>query len=136
MFTNDLIFGFIVFGVAAVANRVLAERALKRLDTEQKAGLIDAFAKHRIFHVVTVLILLIVYLVGLRAWPQLIVPIVYGVLILLVLTSIGNGVFSYLKLKKLSAPRNYVSNFLVRSLALNSALLLLAFILGMKMFPS
>jgi hypothetical protein len=135
MFTNDLIFGFVVFAGAVVVNRLLSERALKQLSAEEKVRLLDSFSGNRVFYVIAMLILILAFFVGSKVWPELGATIVRAFVIVLALMSIGNGVFSYMKLKSLSAPKSYVSSFLVRSLVYYGALLLLLFTITLKSFP-
>lgn len=135
MFTNDLIFGFVIFIGAVVINRLLAEKALKWLSAEEKARLLDSFSGHRIFHVVAIGILLLFFLIGSRAWPNSLTTLVWVILVLLLLMSLGNGLFSYVKLKNLSIPKRYLSSFVVRCVIYYGALFVLIFAIGMRNLP-
>src|SRR5436190_15638704 len=112
--SNDVILAFLAFAVAVVITRLLGEKALKRLSTEEKAKLLDSFSSNRILSVILMLIFVLVFFAASKAWPQYGTTLLWGLLITLVLMSLANGIFSYTKLKKLSIPKNYVSNFLIR----------------------
>jgi hypothetical protein len=135
MFTNDLIVGFIAFACAVAINRLLAERALKRLSVEEKARLLDSFSGHRIFSVVSMLIVVVVFFAASKAWPEYYGAVVWGLFIVLVLMSIGNSLFSYVKLKKLAIPKHYAANFLIRCAIYYSALFVVLFTIATKFLP-
>jgi hypothetical protein len=135
MFTDEMVFAFLVFACAVVINRLLAEKALKRLSVEEKAKLLDSFSGNRVFSVVLMLIVVVAFFIVSKAWPDFGSTLVWGLLVLLLLMSIGNGLFSYLKLKKLSVPKQYISNFLIRCLVYYGALSLLLFIMGSSYLP-
>ena len=132
MYSNDLLFGLLAFACAVVISRLLAEKALKRLSTEEKAKLLDSFSGHRIFSVVSMLIVVLAFFAASRAWPESSQSLVWGLLILMVVMSIGNGLFSYAKLRKLSAPKDYVANFLIRCVVYYCGLVILLYVLATR----
>lgn len=71
---TNFVYYLIGFFVMVYIARLLGEKALKHLDTEQKAGLIDLFAKERKFGSALVFCLVIAFLVVLQF--RLIKPIV------------------------------------------------------------
>lgn len=135
MFTNDLIFAFIAFACAVAINRFLSEKALKRLSVEEKAKLLDSFSGNRVYSVVLMLVSVLVFFAVTKVWPEFYSSTVWGLVVVLFLSSLGNGIFSFLKLKKLSIPKHYVSNFLVRCLIYYGALSLLLFTIVASYFP-
>src|SRR5882672_4582881 len=114
MFINDPIFGVIVLAWAMLVNRILAERALKRLSTEQKAKLLDSFSKHRTNSIVVVFVLLLIFFIVGRVSPGSYPIMAWVFLGLLVLMSVVTTFLSHRKLKRLSTPKDYINNFLVR----------------------
>ena len=132
MFSNDLIFGFLAFACAVVINRLLGERALKQLSPDEKAKLLDSFSGHRIFSVVAMLIVVLAFFAASRAWPASGQLVVWGLFILLVLMSIGNGLFAFVKLRKLSAPKAYISNFAIRSVVYYCGMVILLYVFAAR----
>jgi hypothetical protein len=59
--SNDVILAFLAFAFAVVINRLLAEKALKRLSVEEKAKLLDSFSGNRVFSVVLMLVSVLVF---------------------------------------------------------------------------
>lgn len=135
MFTNDVIFALLAFAFAVAINRLLAERALKRLSVEEKAKLLDSFSGNRIYSVVVMLVSVLVFLIVAKAWPEFYTTLVWGLIVILFLNSLGNGVFSYVKLKKLAIPKHYISNFLIRCVLYYGAFSLLLFTIAMRYLP-
>lgn len=135
MFTNDVIFAFLAFACAVVINRLLAEKALKRLSVEEKATLLDSFSGNRVYSVVLMLISVLVFFIVSKAWPEYDTTLVWGLIVILFLNSLGNGLFSYMKLKQLSIPKHYISNFLIRCVVYYGAFSLLLFTIATRYLP-
>jgi len=133
--SNDVILAFLGFAIAVVITRLLAERALKRLSVEEKAKLLDSFSSNRIYSVVLMLVFLLVFFIASKAWPGYGTVLIWALLAVLVLMSLGNGVFAYMKLKKLSLPKDYISNFVVRSVIYYGALSTVLFIVASQYLP-
>ena len=115
MTINDPTIGIMVFLGTTLINRVLGERALKRLNAEQKARLLDSFSGYRIYGTMVLVILALFYFAAAKTSPQLRFTLARALFGLLVLSSIVTSLLSYLKLKSLEIPRDYMNNFLVRS---------------------
>lgn len=133
--SNDVILAFLAFAVAVVINRLLAEKALKLLSAEEKVKLLDSFSSSRVYSVVLMLIFVLAFFASSKAWPEYGTTLVWGLLVLLVLMSLGNGVFSYMKLRKLSIPKRYISNFLIRCIVYYGALSVLLFVVASQYLP-
>jgi hypothetical protein len=110
---TDPLFGVFAFIVAYFISRVISERALKRLTTEEKAKLLDAFSGYRIFNMVIILSLFLLVLAGDRLLPELrsTLWLAFTVLLALILVTISS--LSYRKLKNLDMPTPYSKSFLV-----------------------
>src|SRR6266566_409308 len=132
MFTNDVIFVFLVFACAVAITRLLAEKAIKRLSIEEKAKLLDSFSGYRVYSVILMLVSVLVFFIVSKAWPEYYTTVVWGLIVLLFLNSLGNGLFSYVKLKKLSMPNHYISNFLIRCVVYYGAFSLLLFTIATR----
>jgi hypothetical protein len=133
--SNNVMLAFLAFAVAVVINRLLAEKALKQLSVEEKAKLLDSFSSNRVYSVVLMLVSLLVFFIASKAWPEYSVVLVWGLLIALLLMSLGNGVFSYTKLQKLSVPKPYISNFLIRCVIYYGGLSLVIFVIASEYLP-
>lgn len=135
MIINDPIVGVLVFLVAMVINRVLAEKALKRLSTEEKARLLDSFSGYRIYSMVVLVILVLLYVIASKTSPELRLTLAWGLFGLVVLSSIVTTVLSYVKLRNLAVPTHYVNNFLFRSCLHFAGLMFLVFTFMKRYFP-
>lgn len=110
---TDPLFGVFAFIVTYIISRVINERALKRLTTEEKAKLLDAFSGYRTYNMVIVLSLFFLVLAGDRFLPQLrskLWPSFMGLLAALLITISS---LSYRKLKNLDMPAAYIKSFLL-----------------------
>ena len=110
---TDPLFGAFAFIVAYFISRVISERALKRLTTEEKAKLLDAFSGYRIFNMVIVLSLFFLVLAGDRFLPQLRTKLWPAFMVLLALVLVTMSSLSYRKLKNLNMPAAYIKSFLL-----------------------
>jgi uncharacterized membrane protein YqjE len=135
MFTNEVILAFLAFACAVGINRILAEKALKRLSVEEKAKLLDSFSGNRIYSVVVMLVSVLVFFIVWKTWPEYYTALVWTLVVILFLNSLGNGVFSYMKLKKLAIPKHYISNFLIRCIVYYGAFSLLIVTIASQYFP-
>src|ERR1700756_4194998 len=114
MIITDPFVGVFVFLVVLVINRVLAERALKRLTVEEKARLLDSFSGLRIYSILILVVLAIGFFVAAKAAPERRPALTFGLFGFAVLYFLGMLLFSYTKLKRLAVAGSYVSNFLFR----------------------
>jgi hypothetical protein len=124
---NDPTAGVFVFLVVMLVNRVLAEKALKRLTAEDKSRLLDSFSDYRIYGLLVLVILTALFLVAAKAFPHLRLTFIWGLFGLVVLHSIAIMLLSFAKLKKLDIPVHYVNNYVVRSCLQFVALIFLFF---------
>ncbi|HEY3041592.1 MAG TPA: hypothetical protein VGJ66_22850 [Pyrinomonadaceae bacterium] len=135
MFINDPLFGILAYVCALVVNRVLAEKALKRLTPEEKVKLLDAFSGHRVYSAVAMLIVILLFFISSKASPSSYAMLMWIFFSLLILMSVGGTVFSYLKLKGSSTPQHYITNFLIRCVVYYSGLGLLLYTIVTRFFP-
>lgn len=112
---SDSLIGLVGFVVAYIASRVVRERALKRLSTEQKARLLDAFSGYRTYFMSAAVGLPLLYFLAIKLWPSIqsiLTPIFFVLfgLMLVLMTWL-----SFRKLKALNLPNDYIRSFLVSS---------------------
>ena len=135
MSINDPLFGILVYACALVINRVLGERALKRLTSEEKVKLLDSFAGHRIYSTVAMFILILVFFIVAKASPDFYQTLTWIFFGLLIVMSIGSTLFTYTKLKSSSAPQHYMNNFFVRCVVYYAGLVTLLVTIATRFFP-
>ena len=113
---NPLVFYLIGFLVIVFIARMLGEKAVKHLDTEQKAGLIDLFTKERKYSFLAIMCVVIAFLVVLQF--RLVKPIVaFGVYFgLMVLFVIFKNYNSYTKLTAHNYPAEYIRKILIANI--------------------
>jgi hypothetical protein len=112
MSITDPLFGLFGFIVAYFIGRVISERALKRLNAEEKAKLLDAFAGYRTYSMVLVLCMVFIFIAGDRYLPHLRSTLSPIFMVLLTVALVTLSVLSYRKLKGLNMPADYIRSFL------------------------
>jgi hypothetical protein len=111
------VFGIAVFAVAYTISRIIHERALRRLSTEEKARLIDGFSGFRIFTAVVVLLFVVLFFAGSYFFPELTATMSLGFPVAILLILIFLNFITYRKLSELKIPESYIKTYLF-SLAL------------------
>jgi hypothetical protein len=132
---NDPLFGFLAFACALVINRVLAEKALKQLSSEEKVKLLDSFSGQRVYSTVAMLLLILGFFIVAKTSSASSKMLTWAFLCLLILTSLAGTIFAYAKLRTSSTPRTYINNFLIRCVVYYAGLVLLLFTIVTKYFP-
>lgn len=113
MIGRDPLFGFIALAVAIIVSRIIMERALKRLGSNEKARLVDAFSGYRIYNYAAILLLMVLFFASTRYFPRLNSTITAIFFIsFFVITGIVS-VLSYRKLKALNLPFYYIKSYLI-----------------------
>lgn len=135
MSINDPLFGILVYACALVINRVLGERALKRLTAEEKVKLLDSFSGHRVYSTVAMFILILLFFIVAKASPDSYQILTWTFFGLLIVMSIGSTLFTYMKLKSSSTPQHYITNFLIRCVVYYVGLTLLLVTIATRYFP-
>ncbi len=110
------IIGLITFIAAYLAARLIAEKALKLLNENEKGRLLEGFSKKRIFSLVGLVALVLIHLALQSFLPNsyfATLPFFVGVLVLYLL---GSSIYAYKKLKSLEMPENYINQFLFSTL--------------------
>ncbi len=99
--------------VAIIISRIIMERALKRLGSNEKARLVDAFSSYRIYNYAAIFTLAVLYFASVRYIPRL-NSVVSPVFFISSLVATGAVSFlSYRKLKALEMPSYYVRSYLI-----------------------
>jgi hypothetical protein len=114
MFSTEVTFGFLALIFALLINRFLAEKALQRLNADEKVTLLESFSSYRKYGTLLTGIVLIIFIILIQAmslWRFELGLTLFGIIIS---AQIVRMVWSFTKLKKLAAPRHYVNNFLLR----------------------
>ncbi len=112
----DPLIGTMAFLATAIMSRMIREKALKTLSTDEKASLVDAFSSFRIYTFVSVLALMVIFYLCLNylVLDQSFIFIGYGVCLVIFLL-VSNGVV-YRSLRKLQLPDRYIKSYILSSL--------------------
>lgn len=96
-----------------VISRIITERALKHLSSEDKARLLDSFSGYRIFNSALLLGIFIIWFVAIKYLPHWHSTLT----IIFVLSFLGLSatisVLSYRKMKGLNLPAGYIKSYLL-----------------------
>ncbi len=114
MLGTEMTIGFLAWIFALLISRLLAERALRQLTSEQKASLLDSFSSFRTYGAVAVAVLLVVFIVAIEALPLWRLELLWTFLTIVVLSQIVRMTWSYLRMRKLGVPKSYVNSFVLR----------------------
>ena len=113
---NNIIYYLLGFFALIYIARMMGEKAVKMLNAEQKAGLIDLFAKQRKFGTLIVFVLVAAFLVVLQF--KLIEPMIafsayFGIMLLYM---VFRNYQTYSKLKANDYPQEYINKFMSASI--------------------
>ena len=111
---NNFTIYFLIFIVSIVASRIVGERALKLLSTEEKGTLLDSFSSYRLYNTYVSLGLVAAYFVLADYVWQSSATLALIFIILFFTISGTISVLSYRKLRSLNMPNSYTNSFLVR----------------------
>ena len=136
MTLTDPFLAIFVFVGVMVINRILAEKALKRLTPEEKARLLDAFSNYRIYSTLILVLLVVGFFVASRTTSDLRPTITWGMFSFVIVFFVGTLILSYAKLRRLALGDSYVNNFILRSVLQFIALAFLMFTFSMRYFAS
>ena len=110
---NNYIVAFMSFFATILVSRFISERAIKKLNQEQKANLIDSFSKGRVLSSVFVFILIGVYFLFLE---YKVLPSFYTFLVYIILLSVYLLIMSfwyYKKLKSSGYPVAFINSYIL-----------------------
>ena len=105
---------FVIFFAAVIISRVVGERALRELSTEEKGILLDSFSNYRLNTTYATVILVVIFLLLTHyVWqPSPALTLIFLVSILGVAAT--TSVLSYRKLRSLNLPASYNRSYLIR----------------------
>jgi|GEM_PF-1862809 len=108
--------GFIVMMVMILAARMINEKAMKKLSTEEKGLLIDGFASNRNWSLGLIILLIAGYFAVIRfELVNVFVGLVVYVTLLIVFLAV-QIIASHRKLEELGLPSAYITSFKISSL--------------------
>ena len=110
---NNQTIYFLILIIAVVASRIVSERNLKQLSTEEKGKLLDSFSGYRLYNTVVILGLVVAYFAATSYFPQSYSTLTLIFVILFFTISGTITVLSYQKLKNLNMPQSYIKGFLL-----------------------
>ena len=106
-------FGFIVLLVAIFISRIINERALKKLSSDEKSKLLDNTANQRIYNLGVMIALIALYFFGVQRFPQYGLALTFAFVSLAVLFSLSLAFINYSKFQRLNLPTEYITQFLL-----------------------
>ncbi len=98
----------IIFLTTFVIGRLLARRAIAHLDTNQKVLLVDSTGSQRVIAPLILLVLVSVYFVGLRRWPDHAEGLQAGFFAAALLLVVAAVALTQRRIRKLDLPAPYV----------------------------
>ncbi|CAN5322557.1 hypothetical protein BH10ACI2_BH10ACI2_13990 [soil metagenome] len=105
---------FFILIITVVITRLLGERALKRLTTQEKGMLLESFSGYRISNLIVSLGLVIMYFVAADyIWPASALLALVFIILFFAMSSVISFL-SYRKLKALNMPASYNKGYIVR----------------------
>jgi hypothetical protein len=110
---NNTTIYFLILIVSIVASRIVSERALRQLSTDEKGTLLDSFSSYRLYNTVVILGLVVAYLVAMNYYPQSYSMLTLIFIILFFTISGTITALSYQKLKSIGMPDSYIKSFLI-----------------------
>jgi hypothetical protein len=99
--------GIIVLLACIVVSRIISERALKKLTSEEKVVIIDSFAKLRTYNLIPLVVLFIAFFSANYLVPSIGHSLYIVFLVLILAFLIGLNFLIFKKLKALKVPSNY-----------------------------
>ena len=105
---------FLIFFATIIVSRIVGERALKQLDTEEKGRLLDSFSSYRLYNTYVSFGLIIAYFVLADYFWQGSATLILVFIVLFFTVSATITVLSYRKLKSLNMPQSYNKSYLLR----------------------
>ena len=129
MFDSEITIGLLAWVFALLINRLLAERALRELTSEQKASLLDSFSSFRTYGKIAVAVLLIVFIGAIQILPALRLEFLWIFLAVVFLSQIARLTWSYLRMRKLDVPKSYVNSFVLRCIIYFSGVTIFIFMM-------
>lgn len=103
----------VVVFATIVISRIISERALKHLSSEDKARLLDSFSGYRIFNSALLLGILIIWIVAINHLPHWRSALTIIFVLSFLGASAAISVLSYRKMKGLNLPASYIKSYLL-----------------------
>lgn len=126
---------FVAFFVAVIASRVISDRALKNLSSDQKAALVDAFAGMRMYSLIPFVVIMVAYFVLIQHPVMSIQALTVFYLGTFVIYIAWSYWFSRRRLLKLDLPKAYMTHVgIARIVRFVGFALLLVAVLNMGFF--
>lgn len=127
--------GIVVFILCITASRIVAERALRTLASDQKLALLETFSWARAYYFIPIAVLVILYVVVRSLLPEHSDAILYGLLFLCALGVLGMYGYGFYKIRQLDLPRSYLFRFgLSRVISLLGVLVLVAGLTALRIW--
>jgi hypothetical protein len=113
---TDSTFGLVVFVSTYIIGRIINEGALRKLSSEQKAALLDAFSSYRIYSLIAVAVIFVGYIFSiyfLSKYDYFVNGLFFALIICVMLY---NTFYAYKTLYTLELPSAYMKSFWLSSI--------------------
>jgi len=111
---NDLIIGgIIMLFVCVVVSRIISEKALKHLSSEQKVNLLDNFSSHRKYYFIPLVLIFLIYVAVGRSFPYVGKIIYLLFVIFIIVYLIVMHIRTSKKLSQLKLPKQYLKLYAI-----------------------
>jgi hypothetical protein len=120
--------GILAFLAAIIISRLMSEKALRFLNTEQKDALMEGFYKYRILFMLPVILVIGLFYAGVLLFPEHKGQVTLAGFALLLVYVITTNTLVFRKLKALNLPREYTLRIIFARLILYASLCAFIFI--------
>ena len=110
---NNAFIGLLCFIAALIAGRWINERALRKLDEDQQASLVQGLSRYRLLSLAGVVLFVAAYFIFRGSVEKNGISAFTVFAIVLVLYMLAGTAFVFIKLKRMKIDENYISSFLL-----------------------
>lgn len=110
---NNAFLGLICFIAALFGGRYINERALRKLDKDESASLVQGLSRYRLISLAGVILFVVAYFVFRGYADSSGISAFTAFAVILVLYMLAGTAFVYLKLKRMNINENYINSYLL-----------------------
>ena len=106
--TDYFIAGFVLFFICIIISRIISEKALKYLSSNQKTNIVDTFSNQRKYTLIPFVAILFVFIITVRLYPHLGTTLLMFFVVLMIAYLIVIQIRTSKKLFQLRLPKQYL----------------------------
>ncbi len=114
--------GILVLLGAVIVSRFVSEKATRFLNDDQKTALMEGFAKYRLYFLLPIVLVIVLYYAGVKLLPNLRSQVTLACVALLVVYVIVTNALMLKKLRELAMPAEYTRRFFLARAILYASL--------------